>query len=118
MEEKTTIRDRLKSNYTRHLEEELARVRADKDARIRELIAEKIELNKKVSQLEMALIPALRFGHFQNPDRPGFPIKSSTLEVPAEASSFQQALEEHNRAEEEREKLWRQKNNGPAAAGK
>lgn len=115
MEEKTTIRDRLKSNYTRYLEGELARVRADKDARIRELLAEKIELNKKVAELEMALIPALRFGHFSNPDRPK---KTSAPEFPTEVSSFQQALNQHNQAEEEREKLWRQKNNGPAAAGK
>jgi len=86
----------MKSAYTRHLEAEIVRVRMDRDSRIRELQADKIELNKKVAELEMCLIPQLR----PRVARPA----NSTAELGPQIDNWKQALEEHNKALSEEEK--------------
>lgn len=85
------FRELFRSRYVEHLEAELVRQRMDYDSRLRELLAEKLELNKKIFQLELALVPALRsLSAVPTPPK-------STLDYVAPVANWAEALEEHKR---------------------
>lgn len=81
----------ITSRHVRFLEAELIRVRCEKDAEIRRLLEDKISLNAKVEKLELALMPR------------AFQPKTTQVmpEIVSEPRSYQEALLQHNRAQEQ-----------------
>jgi len=97
------FRELFRSEYTRFLEQELVRQRMDYDARIRSLIAEKLELVQKIDRLEIVIAPQLNRTARSVLDEKFSRTMQSTAEM-VPPSSWQQALEEHARRMEVEDK--------------
>jgi hypothetical protein len=80
----------MKSAYTRYLEAEIVRTRLDRDSRIRDLVAEKLELVQKVDRLERALMPGYQRA---------FGPRINTGDLAPAVENWSQALEDHNKAQ-------------------
>jgi hypothetical protein len=103
----------LKSSYSRYLEAEIVRVRVERDARIRELLAEKLELLKKIDRLELALMPQYRKLFDEDFVAPAA-VGSAEMSLPVD--HWKQALDDHNKAQAEEEECL--KNQPPKSTQK
>ena len=90
------FRELFGSRYARHLEAEIVRQRMEYEARIRELIAEKLELLKKVHEFEVAMLPQVWRRDVSIPRTTRDWEKLARETGP---SHWKQALEAHNEIE-------------------